>query len=170
MNSVFTFLAIMSFAALSMCVSADGKTPDFSGTWVLDASASKLNERDRIRELTLTVTQNAAEIRVDSALKLIPNNPAMEGGPAIRPLEQNISNTYRFNGEENKGEVPTPIGPQAATLKAKVEGPKLLLSQTYGDPVIIAKEIWTLSADGKTLTVERKDAPGAPSTLVFHKK
>lgn len=173
MNTGFTVIAIISFVVFSSsCASAQYKqnAPNFSGTWVLDTGKSKLDENDRIESLTLTVTQSKDEIHVDSALKLIPYNPAFMGGPMIRPLEQNMSNTYRFDGKETQGQVPSPGGPQAATLKAKFDGGKLHLSQTNGDPVVTLKETWTLSADGKTLTADRVTAAGRASTLVFNKK
>lgn len=174
MNTAFAAMAIASMLVFSSsCVTAAGddqKASNFSGTWVLDTVKSKLDENDRIESLTLTVTQGKDEIHVDSALKLIAPNPAMEGGPMIRPREQNISNTYRFDGKETQGQVPSPVGPQAATLKAKVDGAKLHLLQTNGDPVVVSKEVWTLSTDGKTLTVDRVGAFGKTSTLVFNKK
>jgi hypothetical protein len=107
---------------------------------------------------------------VESALKLIPYDPAFMGGPIVRPLEQNTSNKYSFDGKETRGEVPSPPGPQPATLKAKFEGGKLHLTQTYGDPAMTTKEAWRLSADGKTLTVDRIGGTGRASTLVFTKK
>ena len=171
MNTSIAIIAVLSAAALLSCISAEGKTPDFSGTWVLDVSKSKLDESDRIESLTLTVTQSAKEIRVASALKLIPYNPAFMGGPLVRPLEQNIVNTYTLDGKENKGEVASPVGPQAAKLTAQVEGQKLVLWQKdYGDPAMTSKEVWILSADSKTLTIDRTGLLGRSSTMVFKKK
>lgn len=173
MNTGFAFVTIAFFLMFSSsCAAAQNNTkvPNFAGTWVLDTAKSKLDENDRIESLTMTVTQNKNDIRVDSALKLIPPNPAMEGGPLVRPLEQSTSNTYRFDGTKSDGQVPSPVGPQAATLQAKLDGGKLLLSQTHGDPVVILKETWTLSADGKTLTSERVGMFGRASSLVFNKK
>ena len=171
MNTSIAIIAILSAAALLSCISAEGKTPDFSGTWVLDVSKSKLDESDRIESLTLTVTQSAKEIRVASALKLIPYNPAFMGGPLVRPLEQNIVNTYTLDGKESKGEVASPVGPQAAKLTAKVEGQKLVLWQKdFGDPAMTSREAWRLSADGKTLTIERTGFFDRTSTMVFNKK
>jgi len=171
MNTGFAVIAIVFFMVFSSSfVSAQNKqkAPDFSGTWVLDTAKSKLDERDRIQSLTLTVTQGKDDIHVDSAFKLIPYNPAFMGGLMTRPLEQNTSNTYRFDGKETQGQVPSPGGPVAATLSAKVDGGKLLLSQTMGDPVVTLKETWTISEDCKTLTIER--VTGRASTLVFNRK
>jgi hypothetical protein len=173
MNTGFAIIAVLSFVMFSSsCLSAQDKqkAPNFSGTWALDTSRSKLDEQDRIESLTLTVTQSKDEIHVDSALKLIPYDPAFMGGLMTRPLEQNMSNTYRFDGKETEGQVPSPGGPQSATLKANVDGGKLHLSQTHGDPVVTLKETWALSADGKMLTADRLGGTGQPSTLVFNKK
>ena len=170
MTSGIAFVAVLSLVVLSSCVSAQEKVSNFSGTWILDTNRSKLDEHDRIQSLTMTVTQTKTEIRVDSSLKLIPHDPAFMGGPMVRPLEQNTSNNYSLEGKETKGEIPAPFGPQPAALKAKFDGGKLYLSQTYGDPVVISKETWTLSAGGKVLTIDRVATPGRASTLVFNKK
>jgi hypothetical protein len=176
MNTGFTVLAILSFLLLSSsCVSAQDKSAskkavDFSGTWILDVGRSKPDENDRIESIKLTVTQTGHDIRVDSAVKLIPYDPAFMGGPMIRPLEQNLSNTFRFDGKETEGQIVSPVGPQPVKLKASFEGGKLHLSHTYGDPVVTFKETWTLSEDCKTLSVDRVSCTGRASVLVFTKK
>lgn len=179
MNAGVTFITIVSLFILSSCVAGqDGKTkmknaaPDFSGTWLLDTSRSKLDNVQKIESMTLTVTQTRTDIRVISFVKLVPPDPAFLGGLATRPLEQNTTNVYRLDGKETPGEMMMPTGPQAATVKATLEGAKLFLSQTLpGDTNLTLRKTWTLSADGKTLTVEQVQEPsGAAATFVFSKK
>jgi hypothetical protein len=171
MNTLFFLLAILPSAVLSTCVSAQNKPANFSGTWTLDLSASKFQNPERIESLTLKVKQNATDIEVATSLQRTPHPPAYMGGPVVEAMEQNFTNTYKLDGSETAGHVEAYAGPQPATLKAKIDAAKLQLWQlNTGDPAMNISEVWTLSKDGKLLTVERSGAPGKSSTLVFNKK
>ena len=120
--------------------------------------------------MRMTVAQTAREIKVDITAQAVPPDPAFMGGPMRRTTDRSTSNTYDLSGKETSGEVAGPGGPQAARLSAKLEGGKLCLTQKVGDdPVFAVTETWTLSADGKTLTVERNSV-GRPAVLVFSRK
>ena len=59
-----TLFAAALCCMLSIAAFAQAKTADFSGTWTLDVSKSKLDERARIESMTLTVAQTAKHITV----------------------------------------------------------------------------------------------------------
>jgi hypothetical protein len=87
--------------------------------------------------------------------------------------------TYSLNGKETTVQQDSPMGQVPVTLKAKIDGGKLNLSSSRtfngpnGEVSISTKETWSLSDDGKTLTVEREQTSPRgtnSSTLVFAKK
>jgi hypothetical protein len=177
MNSGFALVAVVSLFAFSSCVSgqdanakAGNSIPDFSGTWILDISRSKFVPGQAYESMTLTVAQSQREIRVDTAAKLVPADPAFMGGPVRRSLDRNTSNTYSLEQKETRGEIAGPAGPMPATLTASVDANKLHLRQTLtSDSPIASNETWELADAGKTLTIERETG-GSRSLLVFSKK
>ena len=87
--------------------------------------------------------------------------------------------TYSLDGKETTIQQEGPMGSVPVTLKAKIDGGKLNLSsaRTFNGPngeiSITTKETWTLSDDGKTLTVAREQSSPRgtnSSTMVFTKK
>jgi TonB family protein len=74
----------------------------------------------------------------------------------------NSNLTYTLNGKETRTTQDSPMGAIPVTLKANLQGDILKLTQTrtintqMGEITMITKEIWSLSADGKTLTVKRE--------------
>ena len=164
------------------------KTPDFTGTWELDTSQSKLDERMRIESMTLTVAQIGQQLKVDSATKRAPR-PEGEGqnsgtgrgggrGIGFGGGGGSQSLTYTLDGKETDFTAPDGIG--GGKLKAKFDNSgelELTQSRTLNSPAgeitIKTKENWSLSADGKVLTVKRDmETPRGTnsSTLVFNKK
>lgn len=175
------FVCLMAFSAF-----AQSKT-DFSGTWELDKSKSKMEQRMPIESMTMTVTQTEKELKVERQTKLMPPpEGAMQGGGQGGGMRMGRgfgggdgTTTYNLDGKETKITQETPMGEVPVTLKAKIDGGKLNLSQTrtvntqMGEFTITTKEIWTLSEDGKTLTVKREmETPRGTnsSELVFLKK
>ena len=87
--------------------------------------------------------------------------------------------TYSLDGKELKVEMDGPNGKMPVTFKGTQEADgslKLSSSRTFsggmGEITMTTKETWTLSADGKTLTVDRENTTprGAQtSKLVFTK-
>ena len=49
------------FSLLVLAFTASAQTSDYSGTWTLDVSKSKLGDRNMIAEQTLTVVQTAKD-------------------------------------------------------------------------------------------------------------
>lgn len=167
-----------------MAAFAQDKTGDFSGTWTLDVSKSKLDERARIESMKMTVSQTAKDISVATETKrqAPPEGaPGRPGGGMGRGGMGGGNNTftYTLDGKETKTEVNGPMGAMPVTLKAINEGGKLILSSSrtfsgqMGEITATTKEVWSLSADGKTLTAEREQqSPRGTntSTLVFVKQ
>lgn len=79
------FAAILSLFLMAISVSAQ-KATNFSGTWILDVSKSKLGERVTIESQTLTVTQTDKDIKVATVTKrAAPPAGAPAGGGGGRP-------------------------------------------------------------------------------------
>ncbi|MEP6705014.1 MAG: hypothetical protein ABJB34_09430 [Acidobacteriota bacterium] len=184
MKKIF-FLAAM-FAAFTVAGFAQAKPTDFSGTWVLDIPKSQLNERMRIESLTITVAQTNKELKVTSETKRpAPSNDAGQPGPngpgggRMRGFGGDGTVAYSLDGKETIVEIDGPNGKMPIKYKAALEGGKANLSSSrsfngpMGDVTVTTKDTWTLSPDGKTLTVARlQSSPrgDSTSTLVFAKK
>lgn len=171
------------FALLAFSAGASAQVTNFGGTWILDVSKSKLDERARIESQTLTVTQTDKDIKVETATKRLPppaDAPQGMGGrmgggfgPGDAPM------TYTLDGKETKIEQQGPMGSVPVTLKAKFDGAKLVLSSSrtftgpMGEVTSTSKETWELSADGKALTVNKENTSPRgtnTSTMVYSKK
>lgn len=191
------FLAF-AFGLLAVGAMAQSKTP-YAGTWNLDAAKSTLDGRMRADTITLTVTQTAKDITVKTETKR-PAPPAdapagpppgggmpggggmgrgMGGGGRFASFGDGTA-TYTLDGKEAKIEIDGgPMGKVPVTYKGTKEADgslKLSSAQTMmgpnGEMTISRKETWTLSADGKILTVAREQTSPRgtnTSTLVFVK-
>ena len=138
-------LAVAAILMLNLSAAA----ADFSGTWKLDAAKS--TGLPPGMEQTMTVVQTGDAIKIETVLKGTPQG------------EQKVPDSYVLDGKEHDfkpGNNPNAQGkrtskPNAAggfevVEKAEVETPD-------GERVTIeATRKWTLSADGKTLTIEMK--------------
>lgn len=154
-------VVVMAFAASAQ------KVPDFSGKWNLDVSRSKLDERARIESQVMTVTQTDKTIKVETATKRL---RAGEGAGAGRGQGRggfgagDVPAVFSLDGKETVVEEDSPMGGEKipAKFQAMFEGDKLHLSQSrrfvtrMGEVNATIKAIWELSADGKTLTIDRQ--------------
>ena len=182
------------FIAVLVCLSAfaafgQAKTTDFSGTWTLDLTKSKLDVRTRIDALSMTVAQTDTELKVTTETKRTPPPadatavaPGTGAGPG-RGMGRGFGGgdgtvTYLL-GKETTVEIDGPNGKMPVKYKGSIDGAKanLLSSRSFSGPMgevtITTKEVWSLSPDGKTLTVERENTTPRgtnASTLVFAKK
>lgn len=179
------FFAMVMFCLLSISAFAQNKAADYSGTWTLDMSKSKLDERARIESMTMTVAQTDKDIKVDSKTVRAARPEGAPGGTGGGMGRGggfgngDASTTYSLDGKETKVEQDSQIGKIPVTMKAKLEKGKLNLStsRTFNGPngavTATTTEAWTLSEDGKTLTVahEQTTPRGTnSSTMVFVKK
>ncbi len=149
---------------LSLSVFAQTKT-NFSGTWELDKADSKLEERQAksIESQTLTVTQTDKEFTVEVKTKRMSSAEIPGGrGRGVISGGRDGTTTYSLDGKETAMQQESPMGQMTVTLKAKFDKTSLKLSRTStfesptGEVTIGNKETYTLSADGKTLTVKRE--------------
>ena len=180
------FLMIIISLLTALTISAQEKATDFSGRWELDVSKSKLDERARIESMTMNVAQTEKDIKIETTTKRSAdtNGGGMNrGGGMFGDGTQTVTYTL-VEGQALKGETfgSNNNGEKTAEnvlLKAKMDGGKLNLSSTrtfntqMGEMTIITNETWTLSDEGKTLTVKRETQTprGANSSeMVFAKK
>jgi hypothetical protein len=158
---------------------------NFAGTWALDKSKSEglPPNAAAVESLTLTVTQDAQQFTVDSKTTMGSQPDAAAGGGQGRGrgmglYPQNAS--YKLDGTETTADNPGGRG-GTTTFKAtwkdggkNLELKRVLKANFQGNDVTITTtEDWTLSADGKTLTVKRtSESPRGTqnSTLVFNKQ
>jgi len=189
MKRIFFLAAI--FGAFAISGLAQAKPTDFSGTWALDVPKSKLDVRSRIEALTMTVAQTDKELKVTTDTKRAqPPADAPAGAPGTgtgggRGMGRggfgggDGTSTYSLDGKETIVEMEGPNGKTPVKYKATIEGAKATLSNSRsftgsaGEVLITTKETWSLSPDGKTLTVERENTTPRgvnSSTLVFVKK
>lgn len=180
---ITAMVCLGAFAAFAQ----DGKKVDFSGTWTLDVSKSKLDERARIESATMNVAQTDKDIKIETTIKrLPPPADAGQGGGGMgrgmgggRGFGGDGTYTYTLDGKESQISQEGPMGAIPVTLKAMLDGGTLKLSQSRtfstpnGDITSTTNDTWTLSEDGQTLTVKRESAsPRGTNTseMVFTKK
>ena len=176
-------------AAFAVSAFAQAKPADYSGTWNLDIPQSKLDARMRIESMTMTVAQTDKELKVSSETKRQPP-PADSAAPAGAGSGRGPGRggagggdstvVYSLDGKETIVELDGPNGKTSVKNQATLEGGKASLSSSrsfsagqMGDVTVTTKEAWSLSADGKTLTVVRDQTSprgSSSSTMVFVKK
>ncbi len=162
------FAAILSLFLMAISVSAQ-KGSNFSGTWTLDVSKSKLGDRVTIESQTLTVTQTDKDIKVATVTKRTAPPAGAPAGGGGRPGgggggmgggDNTVS--YNLDGKEVTIEQESPMGKIPVKMTGKSDGGKFTLatSRTFNGPngeiTSTSKETWSLSADGATLTVDRE--------------
>lgn len=176
-------LAVFAISMMAMAAFAQGNA-NYSGTWKLDAEKSTFAGPARVDSMTLTVAQTAKDIRVDSESKRTPREVAAPAGAPGAPATpgggqrrggmgrgmggfgtSDGSVTYSLEGKETKIEMEGPNGKIPVIYKAALEADgtlKLSNSRSFAGPMgeitSTTKETWKLSADGRTLTVERETA------------
>jgi TonB family protein len=178
------FLAVFVCLLAVSAFAQEKKTTDFSGNWELDINKSKLDSRVRIESMKMNVAQTDKDIKIDTTVKRTENNGGgNRGGGMGRGGGMmgggNSSLTYTLDGKTTEISQDTPMGAIPVALKAKFDDKgNLKLTQTgtvntqMGMFSIVNKETWTLSDEGKTLTVKREiETPqgSQTSTMVFTK-
>ena len=181
MTKLNTLVLAVALSAL-VAMPAEAQTPDFSGTWRLDRNASDMPERG--------AGPRGGRGGGPGRRGGRPGGPGGFGGPAatlvvtqsagLLTIEQqtprgNRSASYRLDGGES-----TSAGPRGALVTTSSwDGPTLLtvgtleMSTPRGDFSIDIIEQRSLSADGRTLTVQSvRMLPfgEVASTLVYRKE
>jgi hypothetical protein len=177
--------AILSLFMLAISVSAQ-KAPSFAGTWTLDVAKSKLSDREKaaIESQVLTAVQTDKDVKVTTVTKRVaPAGAAApqgggNGGPRGGMGGGEMTATYTFDGKEIVTETQGPNGAIPTKTTSKWDGSKLVIttSRTFNSPngevTSVTKDTWELSADGKTLTINRESTgpQGTTSTTRVHTK
>jgi hypothetical protein len=132
--------------------------PDFSGGWVFNPGKSKNIGMMSDMKLTETIKQSPASIDVITETTFQGNN-------------QHTTTHYDLNGKAAANDSPM-AGPSETV--SKWAGEKLVTTWTSAGAVAGTKavrtEIWSLSPDGKTMTVESVRGANPPVVMVFDKK
>ncbi len=146
------------------------KTVNFSGNWILDIKKSKLNEKLPVESMTMKVIQTGKDLKIETDTKYTASaEKKLPGQRGSAGLDSTISKTntvynYTIGGKEADYQEPDGIGNAKIIAEIEKNGQlKLIQTRRFnmqtGDKVLKTIEIWTLSPDGKTLTVKRsKDA------------
>lgn len=157
-------------------VSAQEKTPDYAGKWKLDVSKSELGERSRIESMDMTVEQSSDTMSVERTPKFAENGGGGMGGRGRRMMGGGKL-SYDLSGKESKGEMP--MGGEMSLKAETGKSGGLTLTQKrnletpMGSVSIKTVEKWTISDDGKVLTIDSStETPRGNRTqkLVFLKQ
>ncbi len=190
-------ISLAAVFALNLAVFAQA---NYSGSWELDKSKSKLDERagKSIEAQTLIVNQTADSLTVEVKTKTISSTEGGMGKPVdlsvdekAKPPEmsKDVATTlpplaaegvrkgsvmsvgsdfgdgitiYSFEGKDTKVQQESPAGSLIASKAKLGKDGSLQLSQTKtisapnGEMTVSLKENWTLSSDGRVLTVKRE--------------
>ena len=138
-----TLMSGLVLALLAASLLAAPQKPSFSGKWKYDKDRSFSNPAGL--EQTMTVTHEGDQVKMEAHVKTARG-------------EQDVNETYTLDGKEAAFK---PANPPNATGKRKASwlpnGRGILIqdeTSVDGKSVSQVARKWTLSADGKTLTVD----------------
>jgi len=161
--SLPVLFAVVSLSLLSGSLSAQA---DFSGTWAFNESKSTLGEGPMMSATSMTVNQQENLISIDLV------QPSFEGG------EMKRSEKYTLDGKESVNE--GMMGSSVKTItswsedKKELRFAKTIAFEMDGEKMEMKlDDAWTLSDDGKTLTVKssmQSDWGEMNTALVYDKK
>jgi len=145
--------------SVSLTVIARGQAPpNFSGTWTFNPARSQNIGMMASMEDTVTIVQAPAQLTVT-------DHSRMQGQDSTRTVRLDLTGKPVTNAG--------PMGDQNETI-AKWSDRKLVVTWTADGAVagtkVVRIETRSLSADGKTMTVESVRGSNAPVVMVFDKK
>jgi hypothetical protein len=128
---IFTLFVLAALPALAK--------PNFTGDWKLNASKSTFGQMPAPDSMTYKVKHDEPALHNDS-----------KQSSQMGEFEQHLN--YTTDGKESTNEG---FGGSSTKSVLKWDGDALLIDTkaTFGDNEITISQKWTLSADGKTLTV-----------------
>src|SRR5882672_6952570 len=133
-------------------------TPNFAGTWVFNVAKSRNLGPMTALEDTLTISQTPTEL-------VIKDSSLFQGQQDSRELHYNLTGT----ATTNEG----PMGDRNETV-ATWENGALVTTWTRDGSVAGTKSVMTerrtLSADGKSMSVESKRGANPPVVMVFDRR
>lgn len=155
---------LLAVAVFAMPGSLAGQHPDFSGTWTIDATKSSASGQMAVPSSGMaTITQKSDTITVDS-------RSSSEAGELV------LKKYYVVDGKSYKNAM-TYAGTDMAlssTLSWNGAALKIHTVTDYNGTPVEQDEVWSLSADGKsmtqTTTTSVQGAEWAVLTLVYVKK
>ncbi len=153
-----TRLAILAAAILFLAVLAGAAAPNLTGDWKLNLSKSDLGQMPPPSSMTQKVTHEDPKLKV-----------------AVKQSSDMGDFDWEANYTTDGKECVNTIRDNEAKSVVKWEGEALTFDTKgkFGDNDFTMKDKWTLSADGKVLTVERhfSSAMGeGDQKLVFEKQ
>ena len=162
MKTRLLLLATLLLLVFGFVIFAQGDKPDFSGTWNLDKSQSEMGGGPgggpRMMSPSMTIEHKDPQL-------IIKRKFDFQGEERTQEMK------YTTDGKPN-----TNPGFRGNTVKSKThwDGDKLVTEATRETPqgTMETKETYSLSSDGKTLTVEmtRAGANGPGRKLVYTKQ
>ena len=180
--------AVVSITALGALIfglwTVSAAATNFAGTWELDKTKSKLSEQmaASIQSQTLTVTQDATTLTVDTKTTRAEGAGGPGGGPGGpggggRGGGMGGPRSFKLDGSETSRDVGQGQMAGKQTTKAKwLDGGKSLeLNEvrSFGDRTNTTTEHWELAEGGKVLKIHRKTESQRgtqESELVYVKK
>src|SRR4051794_5496505 len=137
-------------------------TPNFSGTWTLDASKSDFGPMPPPESIVMVINHKEPAVKMTITQK---------GPQGDATAETNVTT----DGKENVNRMQGPAGEQEVKSTSRWNGRALTTMRTIDAQgmSIGIDDVWDLSADGNVMTVAReiKTPQGNFSTkLVFNKK
>ena len=142
--------------------SAQGAKADFTGKWSLDAAKSDFGQMPAPDSIVHDIEHKEPNVKVTTSLKSTSGDTTN-------------TRTFSTDGKESTNKLSMGGAEQAVMTTAKWEGPSLIVSASFdaqGTTVQLI-DTWTLSADGKVLTIGRvvKTPQGDFTTkTVYHKQ
>lgn len=179
-------LILAAVAVFAFALAANAQDANFSGTWNLDVSKSKLSGPP-IESQTMVVTQSGTELKVETTTKRgappagAPQGPPPGGGMGGGGGRGGMMGggdgtmTYTLDGKGKASTMSTQMGDLQIMTTAKQDGSKIEITRSVETPMGARSttEKWTLGADG-TLTIEsqrpNRDGGTDTTTRVFTKK
>ena len=158
------FLVVVSLAGTALAA------PNFSGTWVRDASKSEATNYPMF--WTTRGVEAGGRVNGEFLLSIMQRTDKIEITDAQKPFR-----IIELDGKSHT--VPTDTGVERAAVTAALQTDRLVVvtRQPYGgmpgNAMSSIEEVWTLSDDGKVLTVDvARDSPAAKQTYkqVFTRK
>lgn len=183
MRKLLCALTVMSALVIAVAVQAAAPA-NFAGTWTLDKSKSQgLSPRQQNAEsVSWVITQTEKEITIEE--KVTGGNPPAGGGPGGgggqggpgRGMGMGGPRTFNLDGSETATENERGKTVRKATVSADGKTIELSSKSTFqgpnGEVTLNSNDKLQLSADGKTLTVNRhSESPRGTqdATLVLNK-
>lgn len=143
---------------LGLAVGLAEAQPQFSGTWVLDRAQSQLPQHPHHRRDASDRSGPPPEVRL--IVEQEGNTLKATRSVARGTRERSMSETFVTDGSERSEPA---RGGGSAVTRATLGGDRLVISKTYTAPAkeqgqpprtFSRESVWTLSPDGRTLTID----------------